>query len=130
MVALDFFINPRRLLFALSHVLPHILKGAAEIDGRASERMVEEMRAEVAVDSGRLLNGIRAYKDGDETVVEASAVRGDFDYAFMVEKGRVADAGYFAPEPFFYPNVEEVLEERGRSMDDLIDGAASAEGLS
>lgn len=92
----------------------------------AGEEMVELMRSRVPVDSGRLLNGITLTEDeAGNVIVEASAVRGDFDYARVVEFGR----DDMEAEPFFLTSAEDVLEERRRSVDDAIGDAAEESGL-
>ena len=122
---------------ALGRVPDDVQRDARAIDGAAGAQMVAQMRADVAVDSGRLLNGITERQDGNATVVEAVAVRGDFDYARIVEFGRHADAAFFstsgggeaAPEPFFYPAARDVLSGREPAMDAAIGRAGQREGF-
>lgn len=116
------------------------------VDRDAGEEMAELMRERVPVDSGRLLNGISVSDDGDAVVVEASAVRGDFDYARSIEFGhdvghgdplgpprhrrsRAEHGGHADAEPFFLSSADEVLESRGVAMDDVIAGAAQEADL-
>lgn len=121
---------------ALGRVPDDVAQDARAIDGTAGERMVAQMRADVAVDSGRLLNGITERQEGNATVVEATAIRGDFDYARIVEFGRHADASFFssgggevAPEPFFYPAARDALSGREPAMDAAIGRAGQREGF-
>lgn len=116
------------------------------VDHDAADEMVGLMRSRVPVDSGRLLNGITAREDGDAWIVEASAVRAEFDYARAVEFGHVvghADplgpprarrsraehGGRADPEPFFLGSGEEVLRKRGRAMEEATVAAAREAGL-
>ncbi len=116
------------------------------VDRDAGEEMAALMRERVPVDSGRLLNGITVREDGDAVVVEASAVRGDFDYARSIEFGhdvghgdplgpprhrrsRAEHGGHAEAEPFFLSSADEVLESRGVAMDDVIAGAAQESDL-
>ncbi len=99
-------------------------------DEGAAEDMVGQMRADVPLDSGRLLNGITyEIEDNGTIVVTASAVHpggDDDDYARYVEFGTFRmDA-----EPFFMSAAREALERRGASLDDAVAAAAEEEGLS
>lgn len=137
----DFIPGTDKLVGALGRFALRLEARAGKVDGGAAGEMVAEMRAAVPVDSGNLLNGITTYREGESTVVEASAIRGDFDYARVIEFGRHADTAFFArdgfgegsgaakAEPFFFPAVNDVLEERGSSMDEAIEIVAGEEGL-
>ena len=122
---------------AMARVPDDVAAGARQVDAAAGAQMVDEMRSRVKVDSGNLLNGISEHTEGNATVVEASAVRGDFDYARIEEFGRHADASFFASsegaavdaDPFFYPSVRDVLSGREPAMDAAIDDAGRREGF-
>ena len=122
---------------AMARVPDDVAVGARQVDAAAGAQMVAEMRSRVKVDSGNLLNGISEHAEGNATVVEASAVRGDFDYARIIEFGRHADASFFAsseggavdPDPFFYPSARDVLSGREPAMDAVIDGTGRREGF-
>ena len=126
--------------------------GASEDAARA---MVDLMRARVPVDSGTLLNGISWRKEGRVITVEASAVRGDADYARWVEFGHHAggsghaDADFFTredhsalrtrtaastetdvpPDPFFWDSVREGLGSLRERLGDAAATARREEGL-
>lgn len=133
----DFVPGVDRFTGMLGRLVLKLVARSGKVDADAAGDMVERMRAAVPVDSGNLLNGISSRQEGGATIVEASAVRGDFDYARVVEFGRHADASYFEgggegfeAEPFFFPAVNDVLEERGQEMDDVIGVSAADVGLS
>lgn len=99
------------------------------VDDAAGAEMVTAMRADAPQLTGRLVNGISTRREGDVTVVEASALRTsggvEWDYAPFVERGH----GAAPAEPFFYDDAEHVLADRGVDMDDALASAAQDSGF-
>lgn len=107
-------------------------------DEAAGEEMEELAKGRVPELTGTLMQGINAYREGDQVVFVASAIKAGYDYARIVEFGRkarrVADSAYFGdgsmpPQPFFYNSAREALEHRGQTLEDAIGSAAQEEGL-
>ncbi|MGY2052956.1 HK97 gp10 family phage protein [Methylobacterium sp. JK268] len=118
---------------------------------QAAAEMVEAMRARVPQDTGLLLNGITWRKEGRTITVEASALRGAYNYALAVEAGHHAgghaDTDYFAREdhgalrrrphhetdvpgqPYFWISAREGLAQLRGTMDRAAGDAAQEEGL-
>lgn len=104
------------MLKAVARVANVIAQRSRAADDRAGQDMVDRMRADVPRLSGRLHAGITWRREGDEIVVEASAVRSaggkdGVDYARFVEHGTragvrgarvvtVSDVGYFEADTF------------------------------
>lgn len=108
--------------------------------------IVNDMRARVPVDTGALLNSIRAWREGAVWVITADArnPRDGADYGYWVEYGtaaRVVTRGTFdsahdpaghpgtTAQPFFWPAVEAGLERRDLDLADVIEGLPGEAGL-
>lgn len=90
------FVNADTILLALRQIGPRMARRARAADGSALQEMVNLAKSRAPVDSGRLLNGIEGYTEGEFHVFKASAVRtsstgrDSADYARFVEFGTAA----------------------------------------
>lgn len=91
-----------------------LARRALHSDAEYAQEMVDRMRADAPYDEGTLYNGITWRREGNEFVVEASAVdprKGGADYAGFVERGtragvRGGRTSYVADSAYFDLNVE------------------------
>jgi hypothetical protein len=90
---------------------PRLVGAVRRVDERAGEKIVDLARAAAPQASGRLFNGIETRREGDEIVVEASAINpggrkggaGEgADYARFVEFGTKPHGGRQGAEGDFF----------------------------
>ena len=115
-LAFAFTVSSEAVVQQLLRMGVKLALSSRKVDQETGEELVEAMEADAPERTGRLREGIETHEGEDGvTIVTASAVHGDWDYAPFVERG----TEHMAAEPYFYDNVDAILGERAERLEDL-----------